>query len=515
MNGKEYLVKGSVRSLPKGQMQDFRRLFEQKDAEVGKIAQQGTPKSYVQATGAKFETCSEDSSVGDEPKIRHKSPVKLTTPKQYPNPYTNYPLPSPRKKVENTDVPNTDNKLENCVSKLPLAKFGKIASGFVLSDLPSSQVNKVIGQLESADDNGDVKEVPKVPLYPPGVSPRPRNNSRSPARRRNPASPKRSPIPPKRPQPQARNPDENNEYSCIWKGGESDKESSEHLSRKSSILQRTKMFENVNQGTPIRPKPSVRQKSQTDETSTNEATSIPKKIVPPRPPVRQRSQSGSEKETAGDTYDTNTLPKAQGRKPPPPPSKPPRTGAHDDYMKVKIEKDAGENRVKFEETEADFNQGEAQSVGVKDRLAMFDSGPYKSANQDFQKMRPKRPPPPRAKKKPRPFSIATNSISDFCGSEDSDLDDRSELKYPEDNIFYETVPSETDMLARIGDLKHWDLPRSVHQEPVTLRRSLSAECIQKAVDDEGMLHFLLYCMCTKLLLASEKSGVFILIDNLQ
>jgi len=116
------LVKGSVRSLPKGQMQDFRRLFEQKDAEVGKIAQQGTPKSYVQATGAKFETCSEDSSVGDEPKIRHKSPVKLTTPKQYPNQYTNYPLPSPRKKVENMDVPNT----ENCVSKLPLAKFGKI-----------------------------------------------------------------------------------------------------------------------------------------------------------------------------------------------------------------------------------------------------------------------------------------------------------------------------------------------------------------------------------------------------
>lgn len=494
-NKKDLLLKGSVRSLPRGQMQEFRRLFEQKDAEASKQEHKNNLQSYVQSTGAKFESRDVSKGLGDERGLSpgrrqhtsesesgRQSPVRSANPELYPPQYSNFPMPSPRKTMENKETAKADKK--DCVSKLPLQKFGEIASGVVMGDLPS-QVNNVIGHLESnktvnkTEPNQD--NPVKIPLRPQNIAPR--SKTPSPARSQSSASPKRSPVPPKRPQPQTQTQDENNGYSCLWNAGSSANGTSNHISRTPSVLERSKIFENTTPGAPARPQPPVRQRSQNDDSSANEAPNTQKKGLPPRPPVRQRSQSGGEKENRLETSNTNTTEQTQNKQPPPPPSKPPRTGAHDDYMKVKLEKETSEkNRVTFEESEHDNNQ--TQSLGIKERLAMFDSNPTKKS-KDLQKLRPKRPPPPFLKKKPRPFSIASDSFNDFRGSEDSDLDNHSDLKPIDDNPFYETVPSEKDVLSEINDLKHWDLPRSSHPEPFPLRRSLSAECVQKAVDDEG------------------------------
>lgn len=74
-------------------------------------------------------------------------------------------------------------------------------------------------------------------------------------------------------------------------------------------------------------------------------------------------------------------------------------------------------------------------------------------------------------------------------------------KSKEDNPFYEMIPAEVFQKQDHKEpLKHWDLPRASHPEPI--RRSLSAECIQKAVDDKGLFHVsfsVLSCLLENLL----------------
>lgn len=504
MNGKQrdYLIKGSVRSLPKGKMQDIRKMFDHMDVTGSTPPVKETPKSYVQATGAKFDTKNgtshNDTSPApkwrqhiSEPKnARSQSPVTSGNVTSPPPAYSNYPVPSPRKTVENKEPVKTNQSQEvSYLSKLPLQKFGDIASSVVRSDSQASQVNKVIGRFENK--NTDIVSDPaplKTPLRPRNASPR--SKSPSPSRSEQSASPKKSPLLVRRPHEQSQNRDENHVYSCIWEGSNSKKAASYDTDRPASVFERSKIFGNVKQtgnthGVPSRPPPPGRQKSLTEETVTLETPNSGKKNLPPRPPYRQRSVSEKANPFDANAEDktANGLQQMRGRPGPVPPSKPRRTGAHDDYIKVKFEKEAAENRVKSEE----INNGiQGDSKVLNESPAECDTEQDKF-NKDNQKNKPRRPPPPRLQKKPRPFSIATDSFMDFQASEESDFENSSEHKIP-DNPFYETVTLDNEKerpLTLESSLQHWDLPLSSHQEPVPLRRSLSAECVQKAVDNEG------------------------------
>lgn len=539
---KDYLAKGSVRSLPKGQMRNIKQMFDKKCDSSENIPVPGGTKSYVQKAGAKLDVKSNGKSPPrpaqpkwrqDVPEPSHirqgHSPIRTAQIQENPPPqYSNYPVPSPRKMPVANSVPFVP--VNTCpvhgdmyVSRIPMQKLGNIATGVAISNQgevgsKASQVSKVIGKFESSEDT------PK-PLIPRSHSLR--SKSPSPSRSHLSTSPKRSPVPVRRPHFHVQEHDEDHVYSQVWKAGSSESDSAVVNTRPVSVFERSKLFENSKPSsvTPVRPQAPVRQRSVNDDTpktnSSNEvnvATKTDNEVIPNtantpkiplRPPVRQKSVNERSRQPSGSEKVENTndlrltlnqeiqaaVLQSPSKVPPPPPSKPPRTGAHDDYMKIKLEKDGDEKKVRIHEdtnTEeiSKTNNAIEVSEGFKDKLKMF-SAEFDRIRMvedaDSLKGRPMRPPPPRWKRKtkPRPFSIATDSISDFIGSEDSDYEEQSEgLHAIQDNSFYEQVPAE-NVAPDSEDFKHWDLPRSVHQEPVPLRRSLSAECVQKAVDDEG------------------------------
>ncbi|WAR03377.1 DEN2B-like protein, partial [Mya arenaria] len=283
----------------------------------------------------------------------------------------------------------------------------------------------------------------KVHLKP--RNPSPRKQSPSPVRE---ASPRRSPLLVRR-QKEFEEVRDENTYSCIWKHDEKPTPPSQQdKPRPATVFEKSKLFENLShsssppaksQSKPEKPPPPARQRSISDATGSE--INSAGKTRPPRPPFRQRSFIDRIVNKANESESKKEPLSNPVKKPPGPPSKPPRTGAHDDYVRVKLEKETVENRVNLECEQND-------------------------------------------------------SISDFsplASDSSSDSDELARSLDNDDNPFYESLPTleeVQDANVSLDSVKHWDLPRMLHPEPKTMRRSRSAECIQKAVDDEGNMVYM-------------------------
>lgn len=406
----------------------------------------------------------------------NRSPVReprQTVSPSRPDDGAYFPTPTPRKHTEPV------------LGLLPVNKLCQIASGIALSDPDTTpnRVSRVIGQFEPVyrkTSDGNIK----IPLKPKNKCPSPSTN---PDHSSAPNPEKRSPVPIRRHRDTDDSRDEH-VYSRIWEQrsantglGVPDSDTDRPI----SVVQRSKMFGNVciNSATPHataspkpqKPPPPFRQRSLSDDHESDMKIKSQGKPLPPRPPIRQRSlvEKTSDRRNSANEDALNVH---NGAAKPVPPTKPRRTGAHDDYVKVKLENEAAEG-IKLQDVQNDsVTQTKDTKVHNRDReLPKLPVFPKKN--------KPTRPPPPN--KKPRPFSIAIDSV-DFRSNDGSDSDDMSKSK--DDNPFYERISAQ---LFQKEGYKHWDLPRVSHPEPI--RRSLSAECLSKAVDDKGLLFFYSSC----------------------
>lgn len=248
----------------------------------------------------------------------------------------------------------------------------------------------------------------------------------------------------------------------------------------------------------------------------------------PTPSIRPRSRptSGS---SDGDSESPGVYcsPWDLGRNPlpPPPPRKPPRTGAHDDYLELKV-KVTGEN-IKEEDVtitpnllyesideipaaklEVKEKSAHKEKITSKQQLAHTDkpapiyrkietvkgktaSTPASNMEDDnnavftavHRPKKPLRPPPPRS----RPISIAADNVMDFSFEKQSKDQNKkptisNKLMSPNGiagsgSPFYEDIRN-----VDLDDIKHWDLPVTPVKRNM-LRRSMSAECVNDAKDD--------------------------------
>ncbi|XP_045177331.2 uncharacterized protein LOC123537576 isoform X4 [Mercenaria mercenaria] len=509
-------TKGSVRNLPQGQMQNIRRMFEQSCDQENASEQPGGTESH-----------NKDMAQNETPSNRRRQHI---SPPRHVNRDSHSPIRthrnvSPSASTENSyhPKPTPRKHIEHGLANLPVKQFGQIASGVALTppeENTSNRVSRVRDQFEQnpyrKTSDGNIK----VPLKPKNKSPSPaRKFSNTPST----VSEKKSPVPIRKHSKDDGN-REDHVYSKIWEknSGKTDLDvpNSEETQRPVSVFERSKMFEGAGsnskphppvappQSKPSKPPPPFRQRSFSGENSDNVKTNSHGKPTPPRPPVRQRSLVEKTNESDTKNESNEHPPTAQKAVSKPPPVKPKRTGAHDDYIKVKLENEAAESKIKLQETQND-NGDNVPVTQTKDKSVDFSQRELPKIPVLNKKKKPTRPPPPRSK--PRPFSIATESM-DFRSSEGSDSDEMSKSKNDsdkDDNPFYEMIPAQVFQNRDKNEpLKHWDLPRASHPEPI--RRSLSAECIPKAVDDQGNV---VYMDPDQLGINNGKNGYDIYVDT--
>ncbi|OWF47953.1 Suppression of tumorigenicity 5 protein [Mizuhopecten yessoensis] len=286
------------------------------------------------------------------------------------------------------------------------------------------------------------------------------------------------------------------------------------------VSRRTKMFESAD----------LSKQSEQKQTNT---------VLRPAPPIRPRSRPTS-MSNDGDPDPPKTVespgvvycnPWDLGKNiltsPPPPPRKPPRTGAHDDYLRVKIYPDSEKLKDLKEDDivvtpnilyeSIDDIQEEKKKTNEKEKpLALKEKpGPIyrkivtiktpevkttQDTNDDTRSSKdetfvedhesrpkkPTRPPPPRT----RPMSIASDNFTDF--SFEKQTKDPKQKPVVKKKItspngdqnasspFYEDLKKIKHL--DLDDIKHWDLPDT----PVKrnkMRRSVSAECVADTKDD--------------------------------
>ena len=454
----------SVRSLPPRRMKNIRQMFEGNTGSTssGLNEAEADKESYVRLTQSKFE--SPNGGTSDYPIKRWRQhieePKHLAEPKLSPRrrPKTAvsptrlnddcFPRPSPRKSMLLNENADTSKGLHDS----PLKSFGEIASAII----------------DTGKENST--KSPKVPLNNTDDLNRP-----LPAKRTD-ISPNRLGIVSKSSVTEVDKVHQRDRQAGTEQNLHGLKSSSENA-RPVSVMDRLKMFEkndsqslqdspntsSTPQVKPAKPPPPCRQRSLTD---TSEKTFEGETKVPPkRPALRQTSlveKTESEQEIPKVKFLDQVENEYKDTKPTPP-RKPPRTHAHDDYVKTKLDKDKSvdvkvPNGDSVRETKTDY------------------SSENTFPRSSVRKNRPSRPPPPR---KPRPFSIAVDSL-DFSNSDSSDSEKTKPIQ--NNGTFYEFVPFEKTNSSH-DPIKHWDLPRVNHPEPI--RRSLSSDCVSKAVDEDG------------------------------
>ena len=535
----------SVRNLPPDKMAEIRRMFQKKDESSATPKPAPRPISKFDMKTGKSDHDTTPSPLKPKRKA-DKSPLR-PPPRPHGSPVRNLdvspsrkvagvaltPKPMPRPSVEHKTDQNSPG-----LTGLPVGKLGPVAGVVAMSgDAESSnRVSRLIGQLEHktpsidhSDENSPHQTKEKMHNQSTGDSKSETLETHEYERPWADWTPKWDHLPV---------PDKNNDARPV------------------SVLDRLKMFDNISQssqspspGKPAKPPPPVkkvtRQRSnEGDGQSCTEATegqgqqkATPTKVRPSRPPVRQRSlvekTKDAKKEDAnkhdtneplGDKtnkQDTNQTYAASSaihssnivtKKPLMPPSKPPRTGAHDDYVKVKKEKATEIERQK--DTENKVLKPQQDEAIVDGDFVVIPKGKpdiksdrAKSAKGHSQRklQKPQRPPPPRWRQ--RPFSIATDQDIGSLESNEKYNSDSDEHEST-DHSFYESLEETPVSRDHLQDpIKHWDLPRWSHPEPI--RRSLSDDCIPKAVDDAGNVVY----FEPKKLLTQDSTGYDIYLDS--
>ena len=487
-------MNASVRNLPADKMAEIRRMFEKKDENSA------TPKPAPRAE-PRVDTNTGHASLADSPskqKRSGRSPARPPKPNISPsrNPKVNIspnrqtgvsaltpettsftPTPKPRPSVDH----KTDHSLG--LSALPVGKFGQVAGAIAMSDddMSANRVSRLVGQLEhntphaesSSETSGhEIKETKHN-----------QTNTKS-----------ETPV-----------------YARLWDGREQkctplSGEDGNKDSRPVSVFERLKMFDNISQssptpspGKPAKPPPPVKkvlpiEGQKSSETAEEQQKSA--KVRPSRPPIRQRSLVEKTHKQDVDQSSANENSNIMSKKPMMPPSKPPRTGAHDDYVRVKKEKEAETQIDNDDYVDCDFvvipkDKPDTKAANIP-------------ASGEKKPLKPQRPPPP--KKKARPFSIATDTVT-IGSSENSDSDEKSYDSLSNDHSFYESLEEPLSRAHLNEPIKHWDLPRFSHPEPI--RRSLSDDCIPKAVDDAGNIVY----FDPKKIATQDSTGYDIYVDS--
>ena len=459
----------SIRSLPPSKMAEFKRMFEKKDEESS------TPKPAPRPA-TRFDTKIDNSSQSSPSKQKRpeRSPVRPPKPNVSPtrNPRTDVspnrltgasdltPKPMPRSSVDHRSDQNFHG-----ISALPIGKLGQVAGVVAMGgdDAAANRVSKLVGHLEHNSPNVDNNDTS-------------RNHSKEMKHNQTHSDPK-SEIP---------------EYAKLWDSGTPKQnnlpvQSVNKDNRPISVLDRLKLFDNLSQSSPTpspnkpaKPPPPVTKVTVSEGQRSNKPGGLSSnkvaedeqkvtKVRPSRPPIRQRSLVEKKTQDTNIQHadqisasDKNSAVTKKPLKPPSkPPSKPPRTGAHDDYIRVKKGKEnetQKETETKTQSDEEDYEDCDFIHVPKKKTDAKADKAKTIQGSKKLQK--PQRPPPPR--KKPRPFSIATDKVSSLGSDERLNSDSDGHLS--DSHSFYESLEEPvTHTSNHLNDpIKHWDLPRFSH-----------------------------------------------------
>ncbi|KAK3598780.1 hypothetical protein CHS0354_020893 [Potamilus streckersoni] len=214
-----------------------------------------------------------------------------------------------------------------------------------------------------------------------------------------------------------------------------------------SVAQKTKMFES--------------EISKRDPSPNSSKFILPTK---PLPPARQRSKcdsSSSDKDTK-DEMDASFIHDPSHK--PVAPMKPPRTHAHDEYVKAKM--------VSREQTESAIGTNLKSSpvylkIQKKETTLTNDASQSNNStavSKGFLKL---------LKPKPRPFSVATDTFK------------YEDVKVRTNYNSYLTEHSDEEdenVTDDLSEIRHWDLPRQMYPEPSSMRKSVSAECLHQEED---------------------------------
>ena len=228
--------------------------------------------------------------------------------------------------------------------------------------------------------------------------------------------------------------------------------------------------ENIFKRTPTA-KPRSRPVSSSNEVDLKDAKPVP----PIKPRSRQPSQVQDDEENVNNY---GALWESGEKVSNSVPVKPPRTGAHDDYMKLKV-KNLKEKPVSTSLSQENRNTNHYESISdtIKTSPVYRRIKKSESENTEDSKKRPPpptRPPPP----KDRPVTMATSNVShksySFAGTDKQRPEIPKKPPVANNSPLYE----ELDVRFDINKIKHWDLPKDKLPE-TNMKRSYSAECLSR------------------------------------
>ncbi|XP_052065291.1 DENN domain-containing protein 2C-like isoform X2 [Mytilus californianus] len=211
------------------------------------------------------------------------------------------------------------------------------------------------------------------------------------------------------------------------------------------------------------------------------SSEVDSKDMKPTPPVKPRSRPPSQAQDDGDN-EYGAVWESGPSVPTPPPVKPPRTGAHDDYMKLKDlniqDKQISQEKFKvkhhYETVPDDF----IQNAPVYKKINKSENENKDSVSK--RPLRPNRPPPPRDK----PDTVATSTpqkSNSFCKREKPEIPKRPAGETLTGNVspLYEELDLKNTKFD-LSKIKHWDLPEdNLLEGSGSLKRSFSAECLRR------------------------------------
>ncbi|XP_061173444.1 DENN domain-containing protein 2B-like isoform X2 [Saccostrea echinata] len=265
-------------------------------------------------------------------------------------------------------------------------------------------------------------------------------------------------------------------------------ENDKHSKPVSVVQRRTQMFEsvdntgepntlsNVKSVPPPRPAPPVKPSSRPPSVSTDD-----QEVPFYAEVIKKKKNSDSMEEEDGrrqyceawDTKPVSKLISSPAKQPavPPPPKKPPRTGAHDEYMQMK------KQGVAFHL----YDDVPDEQLSPVYRKIVKSSVTDSNNKPDIKMPRPSRPPPPRA----RPVTVS--------GLEKESSEMKSELPHkplssPSLKVYEEVNGGDFS----ISNIKHWDLPLPVPPS-VTSIPSHGSTNLKRSLSMDSLMGNPVYC----------------------
>lgn len=253
----------------------------------------------------------------------------------------------------------------------------------------------------------------------------------------------------------------------------------------SVVQRRTQMFEsgdspsvtNVKSTPPPRPAPPSKPTSRPPSVGSEEQEGPVYSEV-----IKRKKPSGDEDSNSQycEAWDQRPVSKLIGSpakqvnaRPQPPPKKPPRTGAHDEYMQLK------KQGVTFQLYDDVPDEGDSPVYKKITKPSHKDS----HSKPEIRMARPSRPPPPRV----RPVTISGESISKEESSVQGELPHKP-FSLSSLNIYEEVNGGDFS----ISNIKHWDLPTPAPPETTSITRHGSSN-LKRSLSMDSLMGNPVYC----------------------